>query len=118
MRKIKNVEFYNFQGQRNTIIELHPNLNAIVGPSGVGKSSILKGLSWIYDDTIQGVKQYKDSIYSHAIKGKTKKDKDTFLDIMYVKVSFTDGYSIKKIAGNKPTYFGLLIIYYLRQMVR
>lgn len=44
---IETIELNNFQGHKHSTIEFHPNVNAIVGESDAGKSSIIRFLKWI-----------------------------------------------------------------------
>ena len=44
---IKSLVLKNFQSHKKTELELDPGVNAIVGPSDSGKSSILRGLRWL-----------------------------------------------------------------------
>lgn len=41
---IDSIQLQNFQSHKDTLIELHPGINAIIGESDKGKSSILRGL--------------------------------------------------------------------------
>lgn len=44
---IKSLHLVNFQSHKDTHIELTSGVNAFVGPSDCGKSSILRGLRWV-----------------------------------------------------------------------
>ncbi len=46
MRYITEVRIQNFQSHANTVLRLHPGLNAITGPSDNGKSAILRAVRW------------------------------------------------------------------------
>lgn len=41
---IDSIQLINFQSHKNTILEFHEGVNAIIGPSDNGKTSILRGL--------------------------------------------------------------------------
>jgi exonuclease SbcC len=44
---IKKLEIKNYQSHKKTEINLHPGVNAIVGPTDSGKSAILRALRWV-----------------------------------------------------------------------
>lgn len=44
---IKTISLTNFKSHKETTIELHPNVNLIVGTSDSGKSTILKAVRWL-----------------------------------------------------------------------
>jgi DNA repair protein SbcC/Rad50 len=44
---IKSIKLHNFQGHKDSTIALHPRVNAIVGESDAGKSSIIRFLKWV-----------------------------------------------------------------------
>jgi len=52
--KIQSIEIENFQSHKHTEIDLHPGVNVIVGPSDVGKSSILRAINWILTNRPSG----------------------------------------------------------------
>jgi len=37
----------NFQSHKNTVLSLHPGINAITGPSDSGKSAIFRAINWV-----------------------------------------------------------------------
>ncbi len=41
---LKSLSIKNFQSHKNTFLDLHPGVNAIIGPTDSGKSSILRAL--------------------------------------------------------------------------
>lgn len=43
---LKKIVLRNFRSHEKTVIDLEPGINAIVGPSGSGKSSVLRALQW------------------------------------------------------------------------
>jgi DNA repair exonuclease SbcCD nuclease subunit/tetratricopeptide (TPR) repeat protein len=45
--QIAKVELENFQSHEHTIVEFGEGLNAIIGPSDSGKSSIIRALRWV-----------------------------------------------------------------------
>lgn len=51
---LNNFNIINFQGHRNTLLEFSPGLNVIIGPSGVGKSSIIRALKFLFFNTPKG----------------------------------------------------------------
>ena len=44
---ISRLKLHNFYGHKDTSIDLHPNVNAIVGETDAGKTSILRGIYWV-----------------------------------------------------------------------
>lgn len=48
---IKAVELINFQGHVHSLLEFSKGVNIIKGPSESGKSSVLRGLKWVIDNT-------------------------------------------------------------------
>jgi len=57
---IHNITIQNFQSHKNTSLDLHSGVNAIVGESDAGKSAILRALNWIINNKPSG-----DSFRSH-----------------------------------------------------
>jgi len=51
---IKSVNLRNFQSHKNTTIEFSEGVNAIVGLSCSGKSAILRGLNWVFNNAPGG----------------------------------------------------------------
>ena len=47
MKAIANLEITRYQGHKNTSMALHPNVNIILGPSDVGKSTIVRAINWV-----------------------------------------------------------------------
>lgn len=43
---IDKISISNFQSHQDTTLELHPGINAVIGPSDSGKTSILRSLYW------------------------------------------------------------------------
>lgn len=48
MRYIQKLYIKNFQSHQNTVLELSPKLNILVGESDQGKSSIIRALRWLF----------------------------------------------------------------------
>lgn len=44
---IKSIHLQNFQSHADTILDLAPGVNLIVGPSDVGKTAVLRALRWV-----------------------------------------------------------------------
>jgi DNA repair exonuclease SbcCD ATPase subunit len=44
---LEKLTLKGFQGHKDSTLEFHPNVNAIVGTSGNGKSTILKSIRWV-----------------------------------------------------------------------
>lgn len=83
---ISRVKIHNFQSHVDTDISFNNGLNVIVGDSNSGKTSILRAIQWVFDDTPRG---------------------DDFIttgeDECSVEVIFNDGSSIKKIRTKTDT---------------
>ena len=43
---INSIEVNNFQSHKHTVLEFHPGVNVIIGPSDSGKSGLLRSLKW------------------------------------------------------------------------
>ena len=52
--KIKSIRLRNFQSHKDSILELSTGVNAVVGLSRAGKSAILRGLHWVFENTPSG----------------------------------------------------------------
>lgn len=51
---IKSLSIKNFQSHKNTKLEFHTGVNAIVGNSDVGKTAILRALNWVINNKPSG----------------------------------------------------------------
>jgi len=51
---IESVEIHNFQSHEDTIVKFKDGLNAIIGESNSGKTSILRAIRWCLDDDPHG----------------------------------------------------------------
>jgi exonuclease SbcC len=60
------IEVKNFQSHKNSLLNFHPGVNAIVGTSDSGKSAIIRAVRWLWQNRPLG-----DSFRSHWI---TEKD--------------------------------------------
>lgn len=54
MKYIKYLHLINFQSHLNTVIELHPGLNILVGESDQGKTAIIRALRWLFYNEPRG----------------------------------------------------------------
>jgi len=66
---ITDIECTNFQGYEDLSISLHPGLNVIIGDTNSGKSSVVRLLTWIFENRPRG-----DAFRNH---GMGKKDNVT-----------------------------------------
>lgn len=103
-RKLEGIDIINFQGHENTTFDFHEGVNALWGKSGNGKSTVLKALEWVENDSIAGVSKYGNAPHSHWIKGKTKSGKDKIVGNTEVSIRFTDKHIIKRVKG-KDSYY-------------
>jgi exonuclease SbcC len=53
---IDSIELKNFRCHKDTTLSFHPGINAIIGPSDSGKSTILRGLEWLLYNSPSGEK--------------------------------------------------------------
>ena len=51
---IKSIHITNFQSHKDTLLELSPGVNIIIGPSDSGKTSIIRALRWAVFNRPQG----------------------------------------------------------------
>lgn len=84
---IKEIILENFQSHENTVLECSPNLNIFVGESRQGKSSIIRGVSWIYEDGAKNSRRY-------IKKG---------ADFARVTIKLSNGYAISRIVEKKKS---------------
>ena len=86
---IDKVTLINFKAHENTTIEFTKGLNTIVGDNSVGKSTILKAINWVVNDSPKG---------SAFIRTGAKKCE--------VKLSFVNGTYIRKTRNSSSsTYY-------------
>ncbi|MGE5453979.1 MAG: AAA family ATPase, partial [Methylocystaceae bacterium] len=53
-KALRRLTLHNFQSHEDTNLELSAGVNIIVGPSDVGKTSIIRGLRWLYYNQPRG----------------------------------------------------------------
>lgn len=94
---IKQIELENFKCFKNIVIPFRPGLTVISGSKGVGKSSILDSINFIYG------KLENDLILFNSDKLKLK-----------VKMIFDGNNTIEKIL-EKDLYANIKILYYLNE---
>ena len=58
MKYKKYLHLINFQSHLNTVIELHPGLNILVGESDQGKTAIIRALRWLFYNEPRGTGFY------------------------------------------------------------
>ncbi len=51
---IKYIQLQNFQGHKESELELHPGVNVVIGESDSGKSSIIRSLVWLTQNRPSG----------------------------------------------------------------
>ena len=54
MNHLIRARFINFQSHKDTTIEFHEGVNAIIGNSGSGKSALMRGLNWVFTNRPSG----------------------------------------------------------------
>lgn len=100
MTTLKQVTIQNVLTHKKTKINFSPGVNAIIGESDVGKSSILFGIYWLLFNQPRG-----DDFKSHWAKDKKISVKGVFEDgiLLRERSKTFNGY---KLAGNRFTGFG------------
>ena len=79
---IQSLECRNFQAHKHTSVEFSPGINAIIGSSDSGKSSIIRALLWAYNNRPLG-----DEYVSYWNRTK----KDTVKDETSITIAFDNG---------------------------
>jgi exonuclease SbcC len=51
---IKKISIKNYQSHRDSVLELHENVNVIIGNSDSGKSAIIRAIKWVRDNRPSG----------------------------------------------------------------
>ena len=103
--KIKKIELKNFQGHVDSSIYLDQGLNAFIGSSSAGKSTIaIKALEWMIYNTIGGESRYGVNLHSHQIQ-ETKNNKIAIKGETSATFTLTDNTVISKIKDKKTTRF-------------
>jgi len=87
---IKEIHLTNFQSHKDTILELHENLNVIIGSSNSGKSSIVRALKFILFG------KWDPSFI---------KDGES---ISKVSIVLDNGYAIERVKGNKKNELNII----------
>ena len=72
---IRKIEIQNVQSHKNTVLELSPGINAIVGSSNNGKSAVLRALYWVRYNRPLGT----DTLLSHWAVDKKGNQKEPML---------------------------------------
>lgn len=84
---ITDIILENFQSHKNTHLKCSENLNMFIGDSRQGKTSVLRALSWIYEDKFKDSRRliHKEEDYARAT------------------IKLSNGYSISRIVERKKT---------------
>lgn len=53
-KALKRISLHNFQSHEDTTLDLSSGVNIIVGPSDVGKTSVIRALRWLYYNQPRG----------------------------------------------------------------
>jgi len=85
---IQQLELQNFQSHKKTTLNLHANVNAIVGESDTGKTAILRALNWLYYNRPSGVE-----FVSHW----NQDDKGNPIEPTYVRADFTPDCFVRRV---------------------
>lgn len=83
------LELLNFQSHKNSVLELHPNVNVIVGETDSGKSAILRALYWVAFGKPSG-----ESIRRWNVSKPTS-----------VSITLEEGTTISKVRGSSENYY-------------
>src|SRR5262245_4610599 len=81
---IKKITVVNYQSHQQTVLELHPGINIITGPTDAGKSGFFRSLFWNKNNRPTGMMFVSDW-------NKKGKNQDTFIGETSVEVEFDDG---------------------------
>lgn len=73
---IQSIQLINFQGHKNTTIDLSSGLNSLVGKSDSGKTSIIRAIKWVLTNRPSG-----DSLINHDAFVKNKQVKPCIVTI-------------------------------------
>jgi exonuclease SbcC len=73
---IQSIQLINFQGHKNTTIDLSKGLNSLVGKSDSGKTSIIRAIKWVLTNRPSG-----DSLINHDAFVKNKQVKPCIVTI-------------------------------------
>ncbi len=87
---ITKIELTNFQAYKHAVLDLSPSVNVIRGSSDSGKSSIIRGIRWIADNSPSG-----DSFIRNGQKGTE------------VKITLSSKDVIARGRNNKSNYYKL-----------
>ena len=87
---LKNLVIKNYQAHESTQLDFFPGVNAIIGESDCGKSSIFRALNWLVNNRPVG-----DGFRSHFAVGTDTK----------VSLSTDDGIIISRIKGDKDNTY-------------
>jgi len=89
MAKIRTLQIERYQSHKCTVLDLHPNVNVILGQSDVGKSSIIRSLNWVATNRPMG-----DSFLMNQGKGETE-----------VAIEMDDEQYVMRTKGNKTNSY-------------
>jgi hypothetical protein len=107
-RKITRIHVVYFQGYVDTTVDLCGGINAFIGDSSSGKSTIAcKAVEWVYNNTIAGDPPKKRgwSAHNRKLHGITKptktnpEGKPKLLGNTSVTIHFSDGHIVNKTQG-------------------
>lgn len=88
---ITSIYIRNFQSHEDTKIDFHAGVNAIVGLSDSGKSTIRRAIQWVFTNKPQG-----DSFRRHNT------------DYTEVSITFADGLTVSRIKDKKENIYKLI----------
>lgn len=90
----QRIEINNFESHKNTVIDLDPGINVLIGESDCGKSGILRAIAWLCYNNASGV-SINDSmrIDQEASSSKGKEFECS------VRVTLSNGTTVERIRG-------------------
>jgi len=110
MGMLKSIRLVNFQSHRNTFIEFSPRINVFVGGSNVGKTSVLRAISWVLYNRPSGLSMVGN--YNRDNKGriikpvkvKIRKDEDEVVRVRTDKENYyvVNGEKLKAVGRDVP----------------
>jgi DNA repair exonuclease SbcCD ATPase subunit len=102
---IKSIEIVNFQSHGSTRLDLDPNVNAVIGETSSGKTSVLRALNWVMTNRPRGTEDIQP-------KGKKREKVETRVTVTTdrgivsrVRKKGFNGYEVTVGSAEEPALF-------------
>lgn len=95
MQGLKELELWNFQSHKHSLLKFSPGINTITGPTDNGKSSVIRALEWVIDN--------ESGIFEDEVRNWDCKPKDE----VKVRALFFDGVEVTRIRSSKINEYWL-----------